>query len=548
MDRRNFLTLGMPRLGDRSRALIGGEDAAQTPPLHARRSDTGLEPFAPTPENPWDYGKAAHLLRRCMIGPTDADIRAALAEIRSAGLEAVINRLLNGFAPENTLIDDWAGEEPQIRASGDQQAFLQETNRKGEMLLRWWLRTIAVSPVSIQERMTLFWHNHFTSELQVVKIAEWMHGQNMLYRRNMLGNFKQLVKDVTRDMAMLVYLDGIKNSKPPGKDNINENYARELMELFTCGVVDWEGNPNYTETDVREAARALSGWTVTQGSKGALYAGLNSQFIQFLWDSGSKTIMGRTGAWKADDVVDILFSERADQIAKFICEKLYRAFVYDVPDRTVVAAMAETFRAGNWELRPVMVELLKSAHFFDPTNIGALDKSPVDFMLGMIRGMALGNVPDFEAGNTRFNRELAGRLATLGMVPLDPPNVKGWPGGRSWISTSTLPYRQKTSLDIVDGNIKAGNGNNARRYYTLDPVAFAKTFPDPNDIHALSADMALFLLNTPPSEKEAKSIYDALLDGGVDYEWDVDDPDQKPADRIRKYLKAVFQLAKYQLY
>lgn len=547
MNRRKLLTLGILDRGTGTARNRRDTGLPQNPAPHARRSNTGLEPFAPTPGNPWDYSKAAHLLRRCMVGPTDTEIRQGLAALQAQGIDPVIQALLTPFVPPPTLISDWAGKEPQIRPGPgeDAQVLLQEIQRRGQMLQRWWLRVIATGPASIQERMVLFWHNHFTSELQVVNLAEWMYGQNQLFRSKMLGNFKQLVKDVTKDMAMLVYLDGVKNFKQPRKDNINENYARELMELFTCGVVDWDNNPNYTEQDVREAARALSGWTYTQGTGGALYAGLTSQFIQLGWDSGSKTIMGRTGAWKADDVVDIIFEERADQVAKFICEKIYRTFVYDIPDRVVVAAMADTLRASNWELRPVMVQLLKSAHFFDVTNIGALDKSPADFMLGLIRGMRLGSVPDFQEGNTRFSRDLMGRMSTLGMILLDPPNVKGWPGGRTWISTSTLPVRQKTTLDIVDQKLGVANGP---RFYTYDPVAFAKTFPDPNDIHRLSADMALFFLNTPPSDKEAKLLFDALLDGGVDYEWNVDDPDQKPAERIRKFLKVVFQLPKYQLH
>jgi uncharacterized protein (DUF1800 family) len=275
---------------------------------------------------------------------------------------------------------------------------------------------------------------------------------------------------------------------------------------------------------------------------------LNSQFILLFWDSGSKTIMGRTGVWRADDVVDIIFEQRADQVSKFICEKLYRTFVYDIPDRVVIAEMAQSLRNNNWEVKPVVEQLLKSAHFYDETNIGALDKNPVDYLIGTIRGMGLANVPDLEPAATgRTTRDLSGRLSALGMTLFDPPNVKGWPGGRTWISTSTLPPRQKFSIDVAGGVLK-GPGANGTRFYVFDPVAFGKSFPQPDNIHALSADMAQFLLNTPPSDKEAQHLYQTLLDGGVDYEWRINDPEQKPAERIRKFLAAAFQLAKYQLY
>jgi len=547
MNRRDFLTIGNPLNGGASLPRNRGEETTHGPQIFMRRSATGLEPWAPGGDDGWDYAKAAHLLRRCMIGPTETEIRAAV----DAGLEGTLASLLTPFTPPLTLIADWAGQDPQIRAAGADETsvnqFLAELLRKGVALHSWWLDVMARSPVSIQERMTLFWHGHFTSELQVVKAAEFMYGQNQLLRRSALGNFKQMVKDVTKDMAMLVYLDGVQNSKRGTKSNINENYARELMELFTMGPVDWDANPNYTQSDVSEAARALSGYTATTSSKGSGYVGLASQFTALLWDSGQKTVLGRTGAWKADDVVDIIFSERSDQVAKFICAKIYRAFVYDIPDPVVVTAMAETFRSSNWELAPVIRELLRSAHFFDLTNIGALDKSPVDYVIGLVRGLGLGNVPDLlTSGVSRLSQDLRNRLTTYGMTLFDPPNVKGWPGGRSWISTSTLPLRQKFGLDIMDKAIKVPRSSDI--YYRFDPIAFAKRFSAPGDIHALSQEMSRFILNVPPSEMEAQQLYAALLDGGVDYEWSIDDPEQKPDERIRKFLKVAFQLAKYQLY
>jgi uncharacterized protein (DUF1800 family) len=508
----------------------------------ARRSTTGLEPYT----GAWDYAHAAHLLRRAMIGPTEGEIRQAVTD----GLDATLARLFTTFQPDTTIIKDWAGQDPQIRplstSQADLDAFQQTVLLHTGQINAWWLNVIATSPVSIQERMTTFWHNHFTSELQVVNLPEFMYGQNQLLRRNALGNLKQFVRDVTKDMAMLIYLDGIKNYKSGSRDNINENYARELQELFTMGVIDWNGNANYTQSDVSEAARGLSGYSGTPSSKGSFYAGLASQFVAGRWDGGEKTFLGKTGTWNADDIVDIIFSERADQVAKFVCGKLYRAFVYDILDPVIVTQMADTLRSNNWEIRPVIELLLKSAHFFDDTNIGDLEKSPVDYMLGMIRGMGLKNIPDFVSGGTgRAAQDLYGRMDTLGQTLLDPPNVKGWPGGRTWISTSTLPVRQKFGIDVANGALKTRTGGGT---YTFDPIAFARTFPNPDDIHDLAADMALYFLNTPPSQKEGEMLFNTLLDGGVDYEWKLDDPAQKPDVRIRKLLGAIFQLAKYQLY
>lgn len=534
MNRRNFLAVGRSR----GRAAYSNGGRSQAPPIFAKRTAAGLELYA----GPWTYKEAAHLLRRCMTGPTDAEIRAAVTD----GLDATVAKLLQGFAPPMDLIQDWAGSDPQIRAdAAGYEAWQLELFRRRETIMRWWPRVIATSPVSMQEWLVLFWHGHFTSEIQVVNFAEWMLGQNQLFRQNMLGNFKQLAKDVTKDMAMLVYLDGIKNFKSGQRNNINENYARELMELFTCGVVDWDGNPNYTETDVSEAARALSGWGGTPSSKGAYYAGLTSAFVPGRWDNGQKTVMGRTGNWNADDVVDIIFEQRADQTSKYICEKLYRALIYDVADRDVATGMAETLRTAGWEMRPVMEQLLKSAHFYDDTNIGAIQRSPAQYLIAMVRGMNLQSIPDFNpAQSGRGSQDLVGRMGTLGMTLFDPPDVKGWRAGRTWVSTSTVPVRQKFAIDVARGVIRV----RGTTLYTLNAIEFAKSFPDYNDIRKLNANMAQYLLNTQPSDDEKQMLLDTLLAGGVNYEWDIDDPNQKADERIRKFLEAAAQLAKFQLY
>lgn len=534
MNRRNFLSPGRP-LSD---AAYSGGGGRQAPSIFAKRTDAGLEAYT----GPWTYKEAAQLLRRCMIGPTDAEIRAAVSD----GMESTVAKLLQGFAPPMELIQDWAGEDPQIRADApDYDAWQQERIRRREAIVRWWSKVIATSPVSMQEWLVLFWHGHFTSEMQVVNFAEWMLGQNLLFRGNMLGNFKQMTKDVTKDVAMLFYLDGLKNYKTGNRNNINENYGRELMELYTCGVADWDGNPNYTQTDVSEAARSLSGWVVAPSAKGNYFAGLTSQFAPTRWDNGQKTLMGQTGAWKADDVVEIIFAQRGDQVSKYICEKLYRALVYDVADRDVVTGMAGTLRDEGWEVRPVIEQLLKSAHFYDGTNIGAIQRSPAQYLIAMIRGMGLQNVPDFDpAISGRGAKDLGGRMTTLGMTLFDPPDVKGWRAGRTWVSTSTIPVRQKFAIDVARGLVRVRGSN----LYTYDAIAFAKSFPDYNDIRELNAGMAQFVLNITPSDAEKQMLLDTLLAGGVNYEWDIDDPDQKADERIRKFLEAAVQLAKYQLY
>lgn len=547
MNRRNFFTLG--GTSSTTQETVAGQmfSGSQTQPQFATRTTAGLEPYVPSASNPWDYSKAAHLVRRCVVGAKDSEIRKALSD----GLDATITQLLTPFTPSLDDIKSWAGQDPNVRPpNGDNQSpeFQAWQNTKfahRDQLIKWWLKTIATSPMSIQERLIMMWHNHFANEINVVDFAEFMLTQNQLFRKYIFGDFKQMVKEITKDPSMLIYLDGIKNFKSGNRSQINENYARELMELFTCGVSDWNNTPNYTETDVAEGARALSGWVITPSSKGSYYLGLSGSFAQSRWDAGSKTFMGKTGVWKADDIVDIIFTERADQVAKFVCTKIYRALVYDIPDPVIVSAMADTFRANNWSLKPVLDQLIRSAHFFDPTNIGAMEKSPIDYMIGAVRIFGLTDIPDFDVMKTgRMSNDLSMRLATIGQVPLAPPNVKGWPGGRTWVSTSTLPIRQKFMLDVMDAKIMLQNV----KYYKFDALTFAKSFPSPNDATKLAQEISNALLNVPPTEKEAAALLEALLQGAKTYEWKIDDPAFQAEKHIRNLIKAIVQLAKHELY
>lgn len=546
IDRRDLLTLGQTR----SRDVIRGENhgpatldggTSQQAPAFARRSATDLTEYSGS----WTWREAAHLLRRGMFGPTEAEINQAVSD----GMAGTIAKLMTPWTPTLDTIAEWAeGETFKIRnePGEEYQTFQQQMFQRRDEFILWSVRNAATSPVTIQERLRFFWHNHFTTEVLVVRFPELLYQQWMLFADRMLGNFKEFVYDVTIDMAMLLYLDGIRNFKIGNTDNINENYSRELMELYTTGVFNRDGEENYSQADVIAGARALSGWTYDLDpgqQRTVVHVPRVAKFQPLMWDSGQKTFMGQTGAFNAQGIIDVLFQERAVEISQFMCEKFYRAFVYDVPDPVVIDQMAEMFRQ-DWEIRPVIEALLKSEHFYDATNIGAMHKGPIDYVAGMIRGQQLTNVPGIEPFDIRISRDLMRRLTDFGQVTYYPPNVKGWPGGRTWTSTSTLPIRQKMAIDIGAGSLSVAR----QSIYEIDPIAFAKQFSDPYDLEILSNEMARFLLNTEPSEEESTLLFETILDGGVDYEWDLDDPAQKPAERIRKFLQAAAQLAKFQLY
>ena len=521
-------------------------EKTDTPVASQKFSRSPLEPFSSTSNDVWDYQKAAHLLRRTLIGPTHAEIDTAVRE----GLNTTVEKLLTPFGPSLDLIEEFAGMEPNTAPPEPEgplyDAWVWEKLGRRARLVQWWTKAMVDSPVSVQERMVFFWHDHFPTDASKVEFAEFSFVNNQLLRAFSLGNFKDMVKAISKDPAMLTFLDGELNSR----FSRNENYARELMELFTTGRVDRDGNPNYQQSDVIESARAFTGWAKQKSkSKGDTYHSLESTFWLHLWDDGPKTFLGETGNWNADEIIDILFLKRADQIAWFISEKLYRKFVCLQPDVQVVEAMADLFKRSNWEIAPVLRALFGSRHFFDREFVGCLPKDLFDFYVGLIRGMNLTNIPDFfsYADGSPY-QDLYLRLGAYGQLPFSPPNVSGWPKGRALVTSAALTPRLKFARDVANGLVTPFHEQWLEYLYLFDPLTFVRSFPNPEDPHSIVNNIALYFLGVHPSSEERALLLDAILDGGVDYEWSLDDPSQRIGLRVRRFLEALFQLPKFQLY
>jgi uncharacterized protein (DUF1800 family) len=358
-------------------------------------------------------------------------------------------------------------------------------------LENWWFDTIVKENLSIREKMTLLWTNHFVTGQANGKQACHTYQYLQTCRANALGNFKKFAYDISIDPAMLIYLNGNQNFVRNGKSFVNENYARELMELFTLGLIDPNsGSPNYTETDIQNAARALTGW---QPSTTAPFTGV---FNSALHDTTSKTFMGRTGNWGLQDVIDIIFEQGTPagfNVAYFACQKIYQAFVYYVPNDTVVRAMANVMLQNNFEILPVMQALLSSAHFYDANVIGSMPKSPAEYMGSLVREFAL-TYPAFDPTDppakapdssgrityTDTNQTLtlitqAAMSVSQGQELLNPPNVKGWPGGHNWISTGTFQNREVTSYTVLLSNSPYNSG---RYKLAFDPTRYATQVSD----------------------------------------------------------------------
>jgi uncharacterized protein (DUF1800 family) len=297
----------------------------------------------------------------------------------------------------------------------ERKAFQQEQLRKGLELRGWWVEEMLVTPSPLTERMTLFWHNHFVSGQQKVRLAELMYRQNVTLRANALGNFSTLLYAMARDPAMVIYLDSAQNRK----GTPNENFARELMELFTLG----EGH--YTEQDVKEAARAFTGWSIDRVSG-------NFTFRPFIHDYGVKTVLGKTGNFDGDQVLDILISR--PETAEFVTRKLWREFVSPDPQEREVKRIAARFREAHYDIRSALYAILTSDAFYSAENRGVLVKSPVDLVVGTMHQFDM---------RTGAPVPFAFAAAGMGQNLFLPPNVKGWPGGEAWINASTLLARKQ---------------------------------------------------------------------------------------------------------
>ncbi|MCG6940693.1 MAG: DUF1800 domain-containing protein [Thiohalocapsa sp.] len=359
---------------------------------------------------------ARHLLSRTGFGPTWAEIRRYAALSRTEGVERLLDE---SGTTAVTPPPDWVGVYPPpvaMRTLSEEarQRINQERREQSLQLVAWWFAEMRATPSPLTERMTLFWHGHFTSALNKVSLPILMYRQNVLLRYHALGRFDALLHEIAKDPAMLRYLDGAVNRKA----RPNENFAREVMELFTLG----EGH--YTEADVKAAARSFTGWSIDWQN--------GSLCFRSLWhDSGVKTLLGHRGTFDGDQVLDLLLQR--PETARHVVRKFWREFVSPQPDAAEVERLARAFRQNHYEIKPLLRMLLESPAFWTPANRGALIKSPVEFLLGMERQLSINPLSD--------NTVLA-LSSQLGQNLLNPPNVKGWPGGEDWLDGRTVLLRR----------------------------------------------------------------------------------------------------------
>jgi len=432
------------------------------------RLHPNLQPYNPAADGTFDSVKAAHLLNRAGFGGRADEISKV---IKLGPIKAVDWLLDFPDAPaeeqSKTDVPDLSEVEGYPRTfaerrklfngkSPDERQMLQQklnmVNRQAVgATVNWWLKRMVDGPYPLQEKLSLFWHGHFTTSARDERSAWLMWQQNELLRRQGAGNFKEFVRQVSRDPAMLDYLNNSQNRKA----HPNENYARELMELFTLGI------GNYTEKDIKEAARAFTGWA----HDGDAYI-----YRSFDHDKGAKAFFGRTGNFDGDDVIDIILQQKA--CAPYIAGRLWSFFVYENPEPDLMASLGTLLKESKWDLRPVLQAMLTSKAFYGSRAVGTQIKSPVQLVVGTIRLLDV-EMPDA--------RRLSGALDQMGQMPLMPPNVKGWPGGRNWINTSTLFVRYNTALflaggagPVTGGKLKRAGISRDKNPRAKDPLAIAR--------------------------------------------------------------------------
>jgi len=374
---------------------------------------TALSPY----NGSWDERLAAHLLRRAGFSGTPDEVARYAAMSPYAAAESLIH-----FADTSNMAPP-----PSPPSYPDYRAIAVRTRRQEALrsivaLQMWWLNRMLTTPAPLQEKMTFFLHGHFTTA--AIEKGVWptlVLGQNQLFRQNALGNLRDLTVAVSKDPAMLLYLDNAENNK----SHPNENYSRELMELFTLGL------GNYTEEDVRQSARAFTGWTVDRQT-GAF------AFNQRTHDGGVKTFLRRTGNFDGSDIVDIIYQQRAAE--RFWATSLLSAFVYNDPEPELVDEFANVISRNKFELAPSMSMLLRSNVFYSPRAYRALVKSPVEFVVGAHKQLGLAEIV---AGTPAA-------LRAMGQILFHPPNVAGWPGGANWLTSQMLIARENFVAKMVN--------------------------------------------------------------------------------------------------
>lgn len=506
---------------------------------------------------PLTTAQVAHLLRRTTFGPAANQVKALTGKTAA---QIVTTLLADQPAPAPPL-------DLKTGKTFTDQAF--DTTNQGTFeayLKMWWANLMLNQPVSLLEKMTLFWSNHFVTNDSTVNDYRYMYRYNTLLRQHALGNFRAFTISITQDPAMLLFLNGNQNVV----GTANENYARELQELFTIGR-----NGGYTEADVRAAAKVLTGWTDV-GFRSATSGTISSTFRTAKHDTTDKAfsatyqntvIKGRSGTSagldELNDLIDMILANA--ETPRYICRRLYRWFVNsDITtevETNFIQPLADLFRKNNFEIKPVLTALFQSQHFFDPALQGAIIKSPADLIIGTLRfwGLQAPAASQSITGYYQIGNYCYARLKEEQQDLLNPPTVFGWTAYyqtgyyQQWINSNTLGLRGSFGDTLTTGALTL-NGKPV-----IDVLTYVKTLSDPTDAGKIVDELTTQLLAIPLTQAQKDFLTDTVLLGSIPrYEWtsEWNDYVRNPNDTAKKqaiqlkltnFLQYLFRMAEYQV-
>lgn len=460
-------------------------------PLESERGANSLEKldpawawrtYQPDDRNPWNLARASHLYRRAGWSANWRQLQQAV----SAGCESTVELLLSGESGHEKFYAENQSTVAALLGSGNARD-----------LPAWWLYVLLHTPHPLLEKMTVFWHGHFATSAAKVTDARLMYRQHAILRKFALGKFGPMLTEIAQDPAMLLWLDSATNRK----SHPNENFAREIMELFSLGL------DNYTEHDIKEAARAFTGWEVRHGQ---------IKFIAYQHDDGEKTVLGQKGRWNGDDVVRILLEQPA--AGQFLVRKIFRYLVNETADApaSLINPLAEEYRQQQYDTLWLMRKIFSSNLFYSSHAMGQKIKAPIEFVVGLVRSLE----------GTTNTLALTDDLKPLGQSLFNPPNVKGWNGGVEWINSSTLVARANLVWSLL-----SGNGPYANRL-KLDQLSALRGIEEP--ARMVQRLTELLLGTTLPDEVNVQLV--ALAGGSED-----------PRLRIARIVQAIATLPEFQL-
>ncbi len=557
MDRRDFLTASKTKKKTPLKPVQFATPA---------RVLSGINPYA----GQWTTNEVIHLLKRTMFGAKKADVDYFLGRT----LNQSVDELMNPTAPNPTppvkeyVTSTQPGTPDTNIAQGT--TWVNDINNDGTVqsqrrgsYKKWWTGVMVNQDRSIKEKMMMFWVDHFGNEASDVGNANWVYKQHTTIRQNVLGNFKQMVRDITIDYAMLRYLNGYLNTSTAP----DENYGRELQELFTLGKGP---DSKYTEGDVKEAAKVLTGWRVNGANYTTFFdptrhSTANKQFSSFY---NNTIITGRTGATAGDlelnDLLNMIFAQ--NEVAKFLVRKFYRWFVYyeidAATEANVITPLADIFRSSNYDIKAVLTTLFKSEHFFDIANQGCVIKTPMDVVIGSMREFEV-NMPlatDWDTNYGHWNT-LYSWMINMGVNLHDPPNVAGMPAyyqepafHEIWINTDSLPKRNQFT-DVMTNSGYLRNGFRMQ----FDFTKIARNFSNPGNPNDLLKDALNYFYRIQVSPQTMAQMKTQMLLSNqlYDYYWTnawsayISNPTTPNFNTVNTRLKDLFRyimnLSEYQL-